>query len=174
MKKINKKSLLLLIAVAVIFMAAIGGTVAYLVTSTPEITNVFEPVTTGVQVTDKIENGVKKDVVITNNSSIPVYLRVAVIANWCNAGGQIVAPWSDYTGLGVDPTKWTFKDGYYYYNGTVAANGSVTLFNEYTQPSPTVTGAHLEMDVIAQVIQAEPTSAVQAAWGFVPGSATTN
>ena len=170
MKKINKKSLLLLIAVAVIFTAAIGGTVAYLVTSTPAVTNVFEPATTGVEVTDKIENGFKKNVVITNKSTIPVYLRVAVIANWVNDDEQIVAPWSDYGNLGVDTSKWTLKNGYYYYKGTVAANGNVTLFEKYEQPEPPVAGAHLEMDVIAQIIQAEPTDAVTEAWGFVPGA----
>ena len=155
MKKINNKSLLLLIAVAAMLAMAIGGTVAYLAASTPELVNTFSPSTVTTEITDKVENSVKKDVTIKNTSSIPVYMRVAVIANWYDDNGNIVAPWNDYNGLGVDANKWTLVGGYYYYNGKVAAGDSVVLFTSYTQPTPPISGAHLEMDILAQVIQAD-------------------
>ena len=166
MKKINKKSLLLLIAVVVMLVMAIGGTVAYLAASTPELVNTFSPSTVTTEITDKVENSVKKDVTIKNTSSIPVYMRVAVVANWYDDNGNIVAPWSDYSGLGVDSDKWTLSGVYYYYNGTVAAGDSVVLFTSYTQPTPPVSGAHLEMDILAQVIQSEGIGATTAQQAF--------
>lgn len=166
----SRKSSLLLIAVAALLVAAVGSTVAYLVTDTKPVVNTFTPATVGTDVTDKVDGNIKKNVEIKNNSNIPVYMRVAVVANWCNADGEVVAPWNDYSNLSIG-SNWNrgSDDGYYYYNGTVAANTTVTLFNSYTATGGPE-GAHLEMDIISQVIQAEPTSAVEAAWGFVPGS----
>ena len=164
----SRKSSLLLIAVAALLVAAVGSTVAYLVTNTTPVVNTFTPATVSTDVTDEIKGNTKENVKITNKSNIPVYMRVAVVANWYK-GNEVVAPWSDYENLGVDSTKWSFSGGYYYYKGTVDAGATVTLFNSYTAPDGP-DGAHLEMDIIAQVIQAEPTSVVQEAWDFVPGS----
>lgn len=161
------KSSLLLIAVVALLVAAVGGTVAYLVTNTLPVVNTFTPATVDTEVTDNISGNTKRDVQIKNSSNIPVYMRVAVVANWYKAG-EVVAPWNNYVGLGVT-SDWTLRDGYYYYNGTVAAGAEVKLFDSYTA-SDGPEGAHLEMDIISQVIQAEPTSAVEGAWGFVPGS----
>lgn len=165
----SRKSSLLLIAVAALLVAAVGSTVAYLVTDTKPVVNTFTPATVGTDVTDKVDGNIKKNVEIKNNSNIPVYMRVAVVANWCNADGEVVAPWNDYRGLRVDSMKWSLIGGYYYYKGTVDAGATVTLFNSYTATDGP-DGAHLEMDIIAQVIQAEPDSVVTGAWGFVPGS----
>ena len=164
MKKMNKKSILLLIATAALLIATIGGTVAYLVAATQSVVNTFTPAHAEVEVTDTVENGTKKDVVITNKSDIPVYMRVAVIANWCDANGKIVGLWNDYAGLNVK-SNWTFDGGYYYYNGTVAADAEVTLFTSY-KPANGPAGAHLEMDVVAQVIQAEGMGATSAQDAF--------
>ena len=161
------KSSLLLIAVVALLVAAVGGTVAYLVTNTLPVVNTFTPATVDTEVTDNISGNTKRDVQIKNSSNIPVYMRVAVVANWYKAG-EVVAPWNNYVGLGVT-SDWTLRDGYYYYNGTVAAGAEVKLFDSYTATGGP-DGAHLEMDIISQVIQAEPTRAVEGAWGFVPGS----
>lgn len=169
MKNMQKKSILLLILVMTVLAASIGGTVAYLATRTNDITNTFTPANVDITVTDEVESNTKKDVVITNDSNIPVYIRVAVVANWCNDDGEVVAPWNDYGNLDVKSDKWTYKEGYYYYNEPVVAGSSVTLFKSY-KAEDTPEGAHLEMDIIAQGIQAEPTDAVKAAWGFVPGA----
>jgi len=176
MKKMNKKTLVLLIAIAALMTASIGGTVAWLATSSGPITNTFTPAHVSVSVTDEIDGNTKKNVQITNTSDIPVYMRVAVVANWYDDAGNIVAPWTNNLGT---LSGWTLKDdGYYYYNGTVPAEDgvlggtdTVTLFDTYEAKNGPA-DAHLEMDIIAQVIQATPTDAVTAAWGFVPG--TTN
>ena len=157
------KSSLLLIAVVALLVAAVGGTVAYLVTNTLPVVNTFTPATVDTEVTDNISGNTKRDVQIKNSSNIPVYMRVAVVANWYKAG-EVVAPWNNYVGLGVT-SDWTLIDGYYYYNGTVAAGAEVKLFDSYTATGGP-DGAHLEMDIISQVIQAEGLGATSAKDAF--------
>ena len=157
------KSSLLLIAVVALLVAAVGGTVAYLVTNTLPVVNTFTPATVDTEVTDNISGNTKRDVQIKNSSNIPVYMRVAVVANWYKAG-EVVAPWNNYVGLGVT-SDWTLRDGYYYYNGTVAAGAEVKLFDSYTATGGP-DGAHLEMDIISQVIQAEGMGATSAKDAF--------
>lgn len=156
-----KKSLLLLTAVVVLLMASVGGTVAYLATQTESVTNTFTPANVSTDVTDEINGNIKKNVKVTNKSDIPVYIRVAVVANWMK-DGNVVAPWSDYGGLGIS-NDWIQIGGYYYYRTPVAAGAEVTLFNSYAATGGP-DGAHLEMDIIAQAIQAEPTTVVESAW----------
>ena len=172
MNKKLSKTIVLLIAVVALLAVAVGGTVAYLITSTAPVTNTFTPARISTEVTDKVDGNVKENVEITNKSDIPVYMRVAVVANWYKGEGsnkKIVAPWNDFDKLGVDADKWTRIGEYYYYTSTVGAKETVKLFTKYA-PTNVPEGAHLEMDIIAQVIQAEPTTAVQEAWKVTVGS----
>lgn len=173
--KLNKKSLALLVCVALLLTCAVGSTVAYLVDKTQSLTNTFTPAEVKITVTDKIENNVKSDVQIKNNSSIDVYLRVAVVGYWKDDSGNIVAPWNDYANLPINGSKWTTgSDGFYYYQGTVLANTSVALFTEggsYTAPDAPIEGAHLEMQILAQGIQAEGMGATSAQDAFAKAKA---
>jgi len=171
MKNMKTKNLLLLISVAVLLLGAVGATVAYLTTQTTPIENTFTPSEVGVSVTDRVNGLTKSNVVITNDSDFPVYMRAAIVANWCkddeNGKPYVVAPWNDYGK--IDPSAgWSREeDGYYYYSGKVPAGEGKPLFASYTASNPPE-GAYLKMDIIAQVIQAEPTDAVEEAWDFIP------
>lgn len=171
MKNMNKKSILLLIAVAVLMVGTVGGTLAYLIAETKSVTNTFTPGTVGVEVEDKIENGAKTNVKITNTSTIPVYLRVAVVGNWC-VGGEIVAQWdssSITSATGYDSAKWTNVGIYFYYNDIVYPDDEpIYLFTSYTptKPEDVPAEAELQMDIIAQVIQAEGKGATSAQDAF--------
>ena len=66
MKKFHKKNLVLLASVAVLLTFAVSGTVAYLVDADGPVVNEFKPATVDITTTDKIENGAKKDVIISN------------------------------------------------------------------------------------------------------------
>lgn len=176
MKNIKKKPLVLLICAALLLTFTVSGTVAYLVDASGPVENQFKPATVDITTEDKIENGAKKDVFIKNSSTIPVYIRVAVIANWYNKAGEIVAPWDEgtYGQLRVS-TDWTKqKDGYYYYTKAVQpSEKSISFFtaNESYTPTPSVADAHLEMTIIAQAIQTEPAEALTAAhWAWSPAT----
>lgn len=166
MKKMQTKSILLLALVIVVLTAVVGGTVAYLATRTLSVTNTFEPANVEVVVTDKVSGNTKSDVVIENKSNIPVYLRVAVVANWCDKDGNVVAQWNAYGDLGVNASDWEREGNVFYYKHVVSAGASVTLFNEYKAPAAPEGAEHLEMDIIAQVIQSAgiPGETYKTAW----------
>ena len=175
MKRINKKVILLAVSLMLILSAAIGGTVAYLIDQTGSITNTFTPANVTPEVTEDFDNKVKNNVKITNGGDIPAYIRVKVVVTWKDKDDNVygVAPklGTDYTWTsGSD--KWFLKGGFYYYSEPVAAKGTTdVLFTEckpYDGKAPE--GYNLSVDIHAQAIQAEPTTAVISAWRVTVGA----
>lgn len=122
----------------------------------------LNPNEVNVKVTDTVAEELS-DVVITNSGNVAAILRAVVVANWQDAGGNIVAPWdfepSEFEGL--PGTGWTLKaDGFYYTTTTVEPGGNApALFTRYTPPAtPPVTGAHLVMDIAVQAVDSKPSS----------------
>lgn len=149
----NKKILLTLVSVALLLTVAVSSTLAFLTDRTEEVTNTFTPTTADITITDEIEDGVKKNVVITNGN-VRAFVRAKVVANWVK-DGKIVAGWTDNI-LYNDPW-YEGDDGFYYFPDPVEPNQPVTptLFGTYTPGTAPVTGAHLVMDIIVQAVQAD-------------------
>ena len=173
MKRINKKVILLAVSLLLILSAAIGGTVAYLIDQTGSITNTFTPANVTPEVKENFGNNVKNDVQITNTGDIPAYIRVKVVVTWKDAQDNVygAAPKAD------EDYNWTIpanadwvkgKDGFYYYTKPVPAGKetSVLLTNcKLRDGVKAPDGYKLSVDIHAQAIQAEPTTAVKSAWG---------
>lgn len=155
-----KKASALTIAIILILVMAIGGTVAFLVTHTDQIVNTFQPTDVSCEINEKFndDNTVKTSAVVENTGKIPAYIRVAVVANTVDAKGNITGAKDVSNELAR--SGWTKIDGYYYYNDVV-------------QPKET-TGQLLDADgidlngiqvtILASAIQVEPDSAVAEAW----------
>ena len=170
MKRINKKVILLAVSLLLILSAAIGGTVAYLIDQTGSITNTFTPANVTPHIDEEFNGSVKKDVQIRNAGDIPAYIRVKVVVTWKDEHGNVYGaapvPRTDYTWTsGSD--KWFLKDGFYYYSEPVAAKGTTGVLFTACQPvaGRAPEGYSLSVDIHAQAIQAEPTTAVTSAWG---------
>lgn len=141
--------------------------------------------TVEVAVDDKMsqDGRTKSDVVITNTGNTDAYMRVAIVANWYDKNGQIVAPWGGlldtFDGeclLGtktnaVDTQNWTYDGGYYYYKWKVKPGCDIIsdLFTEYKVKDCTRSDyniyagrAHLEMDIIVQSFNANKLSEMTA------------
>lgn len=172
MKTMKMKSILLLALVAALLLGTVGGTVAYLVTSTGPVTNTFTPGVVDVEISDNVSNGVKSHIVVANNSNVDCYLRVAVVGYWVK-DGQIIEAWKDSDSLKPDH-GWQLNsdDGYYYYNSIVKPTTATVTFMSggYTQPSRD-DGAHLEMDIMVQGIQAEGMDVSNAIQAFAKAKA---
>ena len=160
------KSSLLLIAVAALLVAAVGGTVAYLVTNTSPVVNTFTPADVSTEIKETFVNNVKSSITVKNEGDIPVYVRVALVGNWCkdeDGNTVIVDAYTPSFALG---SNWiNVGDGYYYYTTPLGAGGTTSdlLGTSITEPVRE-DGAHLEITVLQQSIQAEPTTAVVDAW----------
>ena len=143
---------------------ALGGTLALAAGELHTFT--LNPDEVNVSITDRIAEGTKQNVVITNTGNVAAHLRAVIVANWQDEAGNIVAAWDfvpeEFVGLPGD--DWTLgADGYYYTDVTVEpGENAPALFTSYTPPStPPVAGAHLVMDVAVQAVKTKPGSWVQ-------------
>ena len=165
MKRMRKtKTILVLAAVVLMLACTVGGTLAFLITQTDSVTNTFDPGKVTCQVNEDFTDGgtTKSNVRIQNTGNTDAWIRATVVANWVK-DGKVVAPWTDSIG---NPTGWTKIGDYYYYEQKVAPNGETSqLISSYTAPENGPDGAHLEMTIVCQAVQAEPATVVQQVWG---------
>lgn len=166
------RGILLIAFIGVILIVSVGGTIAWIMTSTAPIENKFMPGEVTCDIVEEKSGYTKSSIKVKNIGNTDAYMRVAIVGNWCDDAGNIVAQW---TGSITPASKWE-KNGYYYYCTEVVAPTELSpeLLNESitgdTLPEGVPAGSHLVIDVLAQAVQSEPDTAVIAAWGFVPGS----
>ena len=154
-----KKASALTIAIILILVMAIGGTVAFLVTHTDQIVNTFQPTDVSCEINEKFndDNTVKTSAVVENTGKIPAYIRVAVVANTVDAEGNITGA-ADVSNK-LAGSGWTKVGDYYYYNGVVKPNETTgNLLAEGIDLNG------IQVTILASAIQAEPTNAVAEAW----------
>lgn len=173
MKNIKKKSLVLLIAVALLLTSSVSGTLAYLSASSKSVENTFTPSSTGTEIVEDFKDNVKKDVAIKNTGSIDVYIRAAVVITWEKTDGTVYAQkpveGEDYQ---ITWTKegWSDlqSDGFYYYNSRVASQSSTGVLFTNCKPlkSAPAEGYTLHVEIIAQSIQADGMGASNAQQAF--------
>ncbi len=168
-----KKSVLLVLSLAIILMAAVGGTMAWLAAGSDEVINTFIPAQVSCAVDESFKNGVKSDVRIKNTSDIAAYIRAAVVVNWADEDGNIYgAPVSggDYT-MVLDNTDWFEAGGYYYHKASVAPDGFTGILiascTETAGKAPE--GYRLQVSILAEAIQAagkngEGVAAIATVW----------
>lgn len=154
-----KKASALTIAIILILVMAIGGTVAFLVTHTDQIVNTFQPTDVTCEINEEFNdnNTVKTSAVVENTGKIPAYIRVAVVANTVDDEGNITGAADVSTELAS--SGWTKVGDYYYYNGVVKPNETTgNLLAEGIDLND------IQVTILASAIQAEPTNAVAEAW----------
>ena len=179
MKRIRKKALLLAVSVALILTAAIGGTIAYIVTKTDSVTNTFDPAKVPITINETFVNGEKKDVKIQNTGNIPAFIRAKIVVTWKDTNGNVSAikpvegTDKDYT-ISYNGTDWTYNntDGFWYCNTAIAATGKTPVLISSCQPveDKAPDGYNLSVEIIAESIQSEPASVVETVWGYTPSS----
>ena len=155
------KSSALIIALALILVLAVGGTVAYIFTQTDPVINTFTPTEAKITVDEETNSNQKTSITVVNNSTgVPVYIRVALVANMIDEDENV-------TGAASVPMftlgdNWNEgSDGYYYYTEPVPVGGST---GNLLQSSMTL-DENMQVVVLADAIQAMPKQAVIDAWG---------
>ena len=140
-----RRPLLLLVSLVLLLALAVGGTVAWLNTSTTPVENTMIPGKVPITINETFDGTTKSGVTVTNTGNIDAYIRVAIVANAVDAEGNVVAGNKPvYT---INTANWQELDGYYYYKGAVAPNGTTeALFSRDVK----VTG---ELNILAESIQ---------------------
>ncbi|MBP3301352.1 MAG: hypothetical protein J6M34_07620 [Clostridia bacterium] len=176
MNYIRKKQRIKITAVIGVFLClafcVAGGVFAYLISKTGTLTNRFIPAAVTCSVEENFENGIKSNVKVRNTGNVDAYVRVAVVATFQTEGGQIL---STAPTEGVDYTvTWAANgwskgaDGFWYYCSSVAPDQLTETLIETATVLSAPDGARLNLQIIASALQANPTSAVESAWGITP------
>lgn len=161
----TKSRFALLLSIALILTFSIGGTMAYLVTSSAQVANSFAP--------SSVTCMVNPGNTVTNTGDIPAYIRATVTANWVNADGSIHAlPPTVTVAAG---SGWASGgDGYYYHSAAVSPNSSTSALSVSIADAPP-DGCSPRIEMAAEAIQAagdtdlNGTPAITDAWGASVG-----
>ena len=161
-----------LVAILVLLCCAVAGTVAYLVTSTDPVTNTFTPAKVTTSVEETFDGITKSNVRIQNTGDIDAYIRVAVIVNWADKDGKVYGKkpveGTDYS-ISYNKSDWfQGSDGYYYCKTAIAPTKSTpVLINSCAPAGQAPEGYALQVTILADGIQSEPSNAVTEAWKVV-------
>ena len=148
-----------LLALVLILVCTVGGTVAYLVAHTDPVVNTFTPGKVSCQVEEVFNENktIKTEAVIRNTGNVPAYIRVAVVAN--TVDGDNITGMADLPDGWLNAEKWTEVGGFYYYKGVVQP-GAVT--DNLLNADINLEG--IQVTILASAIQSMPDDAVNEAW----------
>lgn len=158
----------LILSLCLIFALAVGTTVALLVAHTNAVTNTFTAAKSKITIEEKTDNGIKSEIYVKNEGTATSYVRVKLVCNWVDKDGNVSA--TPVPAPTITNSDWFVKDGIYYYKMPVAPNDQTSNLldgNPITQPEGAPDGYHLEVTVLAESIQAAPSTAVEGAWTAV-------
>lgn len=158
----------LILSLCLIFALAVGTTFALLKASTAPVENTFTAAESGTHIDEKLDGNQKKSIVVKNTGTAVSYVRVKLVMNWVdNTTGNIVSGDNlPNVTLNSDNSWFLGSDGIYYYKMPVAAKGETTnLLKTPITQGTAPEGCHLEVTVLAESIQAAPSTAVQQSWG---------
>lgn len=171
--KLNRKVLIAIVSTALLLIFSVSGTVAYLVDASGPVDNVFKPAKVTVDIPEDFKNNVKENVKIQNTGNVKAYVRAMYIVTWqkddVDNVKQILPASADDYELILNQKDW-LKDskGIYYWPTSLDAQAMTDPLiisckvREGVQPPEE--GYYLNVEIVAQAIQAEPTTAVTTAW----------
>lgn len=163
----------LILSLCLIFALAVGTTVALLVAHTNAVTNTFTAAKSEITIKEDVKNGKKSSIQVENIGTATSYVRVKLVMNWVSDDKTNQTISSEPVNIHVeyDTDKWFEQGGIYYYKTPVApGNTTDNLLQKdkpITEPTDKPEGYHLEVTVLAESIQAAPSTAVEGAWTAV-------
>lgn len=162
----------LILSLCLIFALAVGTTFALLKANTAPVTNTFKAATSETHVDVKDSGNEKTGIFVTNKGTATSYVRVKLVMNWVSDDGKTISGEPVNINVQYDTNNWLEQDGIYYYTTPVGPNMTTDNLlqkdkhiTEPTEGKPD--GYHLEVTVLAESIQAAPSTAVEGAWTAV-------
>lgn len=164
----------LILSLCLIFALAVGTTVALLKANTAPVTNTFTAAKSEITIKEDVKNGKKSSIQVENKGTATSYVRVKLVMNWVSKDGKTISGEPVNIDVQYDTNNWLEQGDIYYYTKPVAPNDAATgkvtsnlLKTPITQPEGAPDGCHLEVTVLAESIQAAPSTAVEGAWTAV-------
>ena len=162
----------LILSLCLIFALAVGTTFALLKANTAPVTNTFKAAESGTHVDVEDSGNEKTGVFVTNEGTATSYFGVKLVMNWVSDDdSKTISATPVNITVDYDNTKWFEQDGIYYYKMPVGPNMTTDNLlqkdKHITEPTGKPEGCHLEVTVLAESIQAAPSTAVEGAWTAV-------
>lgn len=157
----------LILSLCLIFALAVGTTVALLKANTAPVTNTFTAAKSDITIDEDVKNGEKSSIQVENIGTATSYVRAKLVLNWVSDDEINRTISSEPVDIKVDydTTKWFEKDGIYYYKTPVAPQDLTSnLLKSAIEQTNAPDGCHLEVTVLAESIQAAPSTAVTESW----------
>ena len=165
----------LILSLCLIFALAVGTTVALLVAHTNAVTNTFTAAESGTHIEEVTKDGVKSSIIVENTGTATSYVRVKLVMNWVDDKENVVSGDNLPKVSLKEGSDWFLgTDGIYYYTKPVAPKGQTSnlLEGNPIKQEKAPDGCHLEVTVLAESIQAAPSTAVQQSWDVYVDPAT--
>ena len=171
MRKLNKKTLTLVVSLALILCVGVGGTLAFLMDISDPVENTFTPSEVTTKVEETVENDVKTDVKIANTGDTEAFIRAAIVINWADGQGNVYGKTpittDDYDMELNLADGWVYNetDGFYYWTKPVAAGDETGVLIKSVQLAGNVTapeGYALSVEILCSGVQSVPAAAVEA------------
>lgn len=165
----SKRAALLVLSLVMILSVSVGGTLAYLIAQTNDVTNVFQPGDVTTTTEENFDGEKKENVSIsTKGSNIDTYVRAQIVVNWIEENGNVsgqkpVTP-ADYT-ISINEEDWMQgDDGFWYCKDIVKAGEETPVLISSCAPVPHMgpLGGHLQVTILSQAIQAAGDAASEA------------
>ena len=154
----------LILSLCLIFALAVGTTLAYLKANTSPVTNTFTAAKSDIKIDENVENGEKSSIQVENIGTATSYVRVKLVMNWVDGNGKVVSG-GNLPEVALNESDWFVQDDIYYYTKPVGPKDSTAnLLKDPITQLNAPEGCHLEVTVLAESIQAAPSTAVEGAW----------
>jgi len=166
----KKKFSVITICLLLTVVLTVGGTIAYLFTSTNAVENTFTAPDMSNSVVEEFKDNIKTNVTAQNTGDVKSFVRLTYVINWQNGNNVIAAENSDYKiefAAGNGDDGWVKgADGFYYYPFALDPKQSAPVLISKIEKTGTAPadGYALHAEIIVQSIQAEPEEAVESAW----------
>ena len=124
-----------------------------------------------IDILETFDNKTKQNVKVQNNSETAVYIRVALVPTWVDETTHEPVAQSasldDLTFTNLPASGWKKNGSYYYYTLPVPAGSEtpVLFSSAVVKDGAAPAGCIMDLQVLAQAVQATPKDAVIAAWG---------
>lgn len=172
--KLPRKFILYILALAVFVsaVAVIGSVYAKYITDISGKGEIlFTPPVLIAEVSAPVVDAVEKTSIYTvsssNSSTMPSFIRCAVVVNWIDSKNNIWAvpptEGTDYS-ISYSDTQVQKLGDYYYYLGAIAPEYNFPIIVKQLQDK---VGYTLHVQILAESIQSVPNTAVQTAWGVI-------
>lgn len=162
----SKKPAFMFACIALLLGVLVGGTLAWLSAKTDPVINTFTAGKTGGEIEEEFDGTVKKNVRISNTGTVDAYVRVKLVSYRADEDGNPIGGDASIEGLVLMENWVKFGDYYYYTQPVPAGQETGVMFEPYTlKEYDDADGGKQVIEVMAELIQSDPQTAVQDAWG---------